>query len=141
MSGIEIIINFAFDMRSIYRTHNLLAIVLLLCFLFFLQSSRQSKAPTLEFAFNLNTKVVLSHITHTCSASDVQTAEKDNAGRESLFALQEDKFISSGNDSYYREREYESSGNNVKELSLRGYYGKYGTKIHKSLHQIGVLLI
>ena len=89
---------------------------------------------------NLNTKVVVSHITHTCSPANIETNDENEKTKEVTFALKENKYYSLVKTFGEGLERSSYRTNDFAQLSL--YKRNVKNKVvHKSLHQIGVLLI
>ncbi len=122
------------------RTYKVFLATVMLLFVCSLSNTTDNSVSAFNMEMSLNTKVIISHISHTCSPATVEPHDEKEKKNEPTLALKENKYYSLvklfGEDA---EKSICKATESDKFSSYKG--SAKNIIIHKSLQQIGVLLI
>lgn len=127
-------------MSKKFKSYKLVFATFMLLFVCLLSNTTDNLGFVSNPEINLNTKVIISHITHTCSPANIETNDENEKTKEVAFALKENKYYSLVKMFGEGVERCSYKTNEFAQLSLYKRNVKNNI-IHKSLHQIGVLLI
>lgn len=125
--------------HSTYRTPFMLLLFVMMC-VFCTQSSKDNDALCADIS--LNTKAVVSHFSHTCSASAISGTEDKEGRKETELAIKENRTLAfdTNNTDYDIEDNY--VGKNYSAILSSYKQSKANNLIScKTLHQLNVLII
>ncbi|MBQ9253923.1 MAG: hypothetical protein IJ180_04015 [Bacteroidales bacterium] len=116
----------------------------LLCLLFLCLAYNQGEKTdsSIKAVSNFNTKILISHLSHTCSASDIDTQEVPFSKRETEFAITKNRYFALDNDEngiLFSYDKYLKRYSLIYSSSIKDKESKYVSC--KSLQQLGTLLI
>ncbi len=127
-------------MSKKFKSYKLLFATFIVLFVCLLSNNTDNFGFVSNPEINLNTKVVVSHISHTCSPANIETNDENKKTKEEAFALKENKYYSLVKTFGEGVEKNSYKTNEFAQLSL--YRRNIKDNItHKSLQQIGVLLI
>ena len=127
-------------MSKKFKSYRLLFATFIVLFVCLLSNNTDNFGFVSNPEINLNTKVVVSHISHTCSPANIETNDENKKTKEETFALKENKYYSLVKTFGEGVEKNSYKTNEFAQLSL--YRRNIKDNItHKSLQQIGVLLI
>ena len=128
-------------MSGIFQKYKLFFATLAVLFACVVTDSNSVGVSSIRNKANFGGKIISEFISHSNSLDDIDNAAQKEHGGETNFALKDNKYISFEN----------SFGNNVDKSvfyhcniahhCLSEQYKRNSIRQHKSLHQIGVLLI
>lgn len=121
------------------KTPCIMLSLLLVCLLYCQETKVENPLQT---SLKLNTKVVVSHFSHTCSAATITDNQEKEDRKESELAINENKVLTLGNDNDNNCIENEQYSQNATMVLLSYIQNKKNNLITcKTLQQLNVLLI
>jgi len=137
---VDILLTLQPAMSKKFKSYKLLFATFIVLFVCLLSNNTDNFGFVSNPEINLNTKVVVSHISHTCSPANIETNDENKKTKEEAFALKENKYYSLVKTFGEGVEKNSYKTNEFAQLSL--YRRNIKDNItHKSLQQIGVLLI
>ncbi|MBR1769538.1 MAG: hypothetical protein IJ748_03680 [Bacteroidales bacterium] len=128
-------------MKGIIGKYKFLSATFILLFFCLFCSTDNKSAIPFPSCIQLNTKVVLSYVSHTCSPADIENNTQKSEKNGTAFALKESKYLPFGQDFGFGTRMASFRSGTLLFNTQFDNYRQNGIIIHKTLEQIGVLLI